>query len=64
MRKRYSNGTIKQAHLSVRGAIEQPNGRRIILKFNSKLQPVGDEAGLLSGVLGLLGADYEKFPIC
>ncbi|RYR66681.1 hypothetical protein Ahy_A03g012735 [Arachis hypogaea] len=49
-----SNGTIKQAHLSVRGAIEQPNGRRIILKFNSKLQPVGDEAGLLSGVLGKL----------
>ncbi|KAL4396580.1 hypothetical protein AHAS_Ahas01G0106100 [Arachis hypogaea] len=41
-----------------------PNGRKIILRFNSAMQPVGDEAGLLSGVMGLLGSDCTKFPIC
>ncbi|XP_072085907.1 uncharacterized protein [Arachis hypogaea] len=43
--------------------MERPNGRRIVLKFNNAKQPIGDEAGLLSGVLGLLGSDYEKFYI-
>ncbi|KAL4382151.1 hypothetical protein AHAS_Ahas04G0204800 [Arachis hypogaea] len=58
-----SNGTIKPAKLSVREAMERPNGRRIMLRFNSEKQAVGDEAGLLSGVLGMLGSDYGKFPI-
>ncbi|KAL4365522.1 hypothetical protein AHAS_Ahas07G0114500 [Arachis hypogaea] len=44
--------------------MKPPNGRKIVLRFNSALQPVGDEAGLLSGVMGLLGSDYTKFPIC
>ncbi|KAL4357347.1 hypothetical protein AHAS_Ahas09G0177600 [Arachis hypogaea] len=44
--------------------MEWPNGRRIMLKFNNKKQAIGDEDELLSGVLGLLGSDYEKFPIC
>ncbi|XP_057745579.1 uncharacterized protein LOC130963488 [Arachis stenosperma] len=35
-----------------------------LLRFNSALQPVGDEAGLLSGVMKLLGSDYTKFLIC
>ncbi|RYQ85474.1 hypothetical protein Ahy_B10g105046 [Arachis hypogaea] len=43
--------------------MKPPNGRKIVLRFNSALQPVGDEAGLLSGVMGLLGSDYTKFPI-
>ncbi|RYR28874.1 hypothetical protein Ahy_B01g053073 [Arachis hypogaea] len=59
-----SDGTIKLAKLSVREAMERPNGRRIMLRFNNEKQAVGDEAGLLSGVLGMLGSDYEKFPIC
>nr|XP_025628552.1 uncharacterized protein LOC112721729 [Arachis hypogaea] len=59
-----SNGTIKPAKLSVREAMERPNGRRIVLRFNNEKQAVGDEAGLLSGVLGMLGSDYGKFPIC
>nr|XP_025660942.1 uncharacterized protein LOC112756536 [Arachis hypogaea] len=50
--------------LSVKEAMKPPNGRKIVLRFNSALQPVGDEAGLLSGVMGLLGSDYTKFPIC
>ncbi|RYR16505.1 hypothetical protein Ahy_B04g073536 [Arachis hypogaea] len=58
-----SDGTIKPAKLSVREAMERPNGRRIMLRFNNEKQPVGDEAGLLSGVLGMLGSDYEKFSI-
>ncbi|XP_072064815.1 uncharacterized protein [Arachis hypogaea] len=44
--------------------MKPPNGRKVVLRFNSALQPVGDEAGLLSGVMGLLGSDYTKFPIC
>ncbi|KAL4294389.1 hypothetical protein AHAS_Ahas18G0223200 [Arachis hypogaea] len=58
-----SDGTVKPARLSVREAMERPNGRRIVLRFNNEMQPIGDEAGLLSGVLGLLGSDYAKFPI-
>ncbi|KAL4316487.1 hypothetical protein AHAS_Ahas15G0290000 [Arachis hypogaea] len=58
-----SDGTVKPARLSVREAMERPNGRRIVLRFNNEMQPIGDEAGLLSGVLGLLGSNYEKFSI-
>ncbi|XP_072080999.1 uncharacterized protein [Arachis hypogaea] len=50
--------------LSVKEAMKPPNKRKVVLRFNSVLQPVGDEAGLLSGVMGLLGSDYTKFPIC
>ncbi|RYR18468.1 hypothetical protein Ahy_B03g063091 [Arachis hypogaea] len=59
-----SDGTIKQVKLSMKEAMKPPNGRKVVLRFNSALQPVGDEAGLLSGVMGLLGSDYTKFPIC
>nr|XP_029146855.1 uncharacterized protein LOC112729654 [Arachis hypogaea] len=59
-----SDGTIKQIKLNVKEAMKPPNGRKVVLRFNSALQPVGDEAGLLSGVMGLLGSDYTKFPIC
>ncbi|RYR57154.1 hypothetical protein Ahy_A05g022899 [Arachis hypogaea] len=54
------DGTIKPAKLSVREAMERPNGRRIMLRFNNEK----DEAGLLSGILSMLGSDYGKFPIC
>ncbi|KAL4344266.1 hypothetical protein AHAS_Ahas11G0161200 [Arachis hypogaea] len=37
------------------------NGRKIILRFNGELQPIGDGTSLLNVVLGLLGADYNKF---
>ncbi|KAL4275697.1 hypothetical protein AHAS_Ahas20G0133100 [Arachis hypogaea] len=40
------------------------NGRKIVLRFNTELQPIEDGVGLLSGVLGTLGADYNKFSIC
>ncbi|KAL4375449.1 hypothetical protein AHAS_Ahas05G0282900 [Arachis hypogaea] len=40
------------------------NGRKFILRFNVSLQPIRDGVGLLSGVLGMLGADYNKFSIC
>ncbi|RYQ98497.1 hypothetical protein Ahy_B07g086228 [Arachis hypogaea] len=58
------DSTIKPARLSVREAMERPNGRRIMLRFNNTKQAIRDKAGLLSGVLGLLGSVYEKFPIC
>nr|XP_025616607.1 uncharacterized protein LOC112708898 [Arachis hypogaea] len=59
-----SDGTIKPARLSVREAIERPNGRRIILRFNNAKQAIGNEAVLLSRVLGLLGFDFGKFLLC
>ncbi|RYQ84589.1 hypothetical protein Ahy_B10g104016 [Arachis hypogaea] len=59
-----SDGTIKPTRLSVREAMERPNGRKIVLRFNRAKQAIRDEAGLLSGVLGLLETDYGKFPIC
>ncbi|KAL4300330.1 hypothetical protein AHAS_Ahas17G0190100 [Arachis hypogaea] len=58
------DGTIRQVKLSVKEAMKPPNGRKVVLRFNSALQPVGDEASLLSGVMGLLGSDYTKFLIC
>ncbi|XP_072054717.1 uncharacterized protein [Arachis hypogaea] len=58
------DGTFKQLHLSVKKAMKSPSGRTIVLRFNERLQPVGNEAGILSDVLGLLGFDYTKFPIC
>ncbi|RYR78566.1 hypothetical protein Ahy_A01g003393 [Arachis hypogaea] len=59
-----SEGTIRPAKLSVRDAMARPNVRKIVLRFNNAKQAIGDEAELLSGVLGLLGSDYGKFPIC
>ncbi|XP_016206717.1 uncharacterized protein LOC107647107 [Arachis ipaensis] len=60
-----SDGIVKHAKMSVREAIEQSlNGSKIILRFNKKLQAVGDGAGLLSGILGALDSDYINFPIC
>ncbi|RYR26795.1 hypothetical protein Ahy_B02g061102 [Arachis hypogaea] len=51
--------------MSVREAMERPlNGSKIILRFNEELQAIDDEASLLSGILGVLGFDYSKFPIC
>ncbi|RYQ95779.1 hypothetical protein Ahy_B08g091134 [Arachis hypogaea] len=42
--------------------MERPlNGKNIILKFNVKLQSIGDGAGLSSGLLRMLGVDYNKF---
>ncbi|XP_057734605.1 uncharacterized protein LOC130950062 [Arachis stenosperma] len=58
------NGTIKQLYLSVREAMKPPNGRKIVPRFNDRLQPVGNEASILSGVVGMLGSDYTKFLIC
>ncbi|RYR03851.1 hypothetical protein Ahy_B06g083231 [Arachis hypogaea] len=43
--------------------MKPPNCRKIVLWFNDRLQPVGNEAGILSGVVGMLGSDYTKFPI-
>nr|XP_025662034.1 uncharacterized protein LOC112757694 [Arachis hypogaea] len=59
-----SGSTIKPARISVREAMKRPNGRKVVLRFNSAKQAIGDEVGMLSGVLGLLGSDFEKFSIC
>ncbi|RYR15105.1 hypothetical protein Ahy_B04g071829 [Arachis hypogaea] len=59
-----SDGILKHTKMSVREALEWSlNGSKIILRFNEELQAIGDGAGLLSGILGALGFDYNKFPI-
>ncbi|KAL4320988.1 hypothetical protein AHAS_Ahas14G0065500 [Arachis hypogaea] len=60
-----SDGIVKHAKMSVREAMKRSlNGSKIILRFNEELQAVGDGAGLLRGILGALGSDYNKFSIC
>ncbi|XP_025635851.1 uncharacterized protein [Arachis hypogaea] len=60
-----SDGIVKQAKMSVKEDMEQfLNGSKVILRFNDELQAIGDRAGMLSGILGVMGSDYSKFPIC
>ncbi|RYR04475.1 hypothetical protein Ahy_B06g084206 [Arachis hypogaea] len=40
-----SDGTFKQLHLSVKEAMKPPNNKKIVLRFNKRLQPVENEAG-------------------
>ncbi|KAL4330764.1 hypothetical protein AHAS_Ahas13G0432700 [Arachis hypogaea] len=57
------DGITRTMSLSVKEAIVLPSSRKIILEFNKELQPIGQAAGLLSGFLGNLGADFQHFPI-
>nr|XP_025608041.1 uncharacterized protein LOC112701506 [Arachis hypogaea] len=57
------DGITRTMSLSVREAIVLPPSKKIILEFNEELQPIGQAAGLLSGFLGNLGADFQHFPI-
>ncbi|QHN88403.1 uncharacterized protein DS421_16g563250 [Arachis hypogaea] len=57
------DGVKKVSKLSVKEAIALPSNTKIVLPFNSQLQPIGQAAGLLSGFIGNLGADYSLFPI-
>ncbi|XP_074577876.1 uncharacterized protein LOC141834431 [Curcuma longa] len=41
-----------------------PDGRKIIVPCNELGQAIGDAGGLLGGFLGVLGSDFNKFPIC
>ncbi|RYR62921.1 hypothetical protein Ahy_A04g020677 [Arachis hypogaea] len=45
-------------------AMKPANSRKIVHRFNKRLQPIGNEVGIRSDVLGLLGSNYTKFPIC
>ncbi|XP_052107575.1 uncharacterized protein LOC110273608 [Arachis duranensis] len=57
------DGVRKVSKLSVKEAIALPSNTKIVLPFNSQLQSIGQAAGLLSGFIGNLGADYSQFPI-
>ncbi|RYQ92797.1 hypothetical protein Ahy_B09g099038 [Arachis hypogaea] len=57
------DGVRKLSKVSVKEAIVLPSNTKIVLPFNSELQPIGQAAGLLSGFIGSLGADYSQFPI-
>ncbi|RYR14108.1 hypothetical protein Ahy_B04g070750 isoform B [Arachis hypogaea] len=53
----------KVSKLSVKEAIALPSNTKIVLPFNRESQPIGQAAGLLSGFIESLGADYSQFPI-
>ncbi|XP_020964025.1 uncharacterized protein LOC110265387 [Arachis ipaensis] len=57
------DGVRKVSKLSMNEAITLPSNTKIVLPFNSELQPIGQAAGLLSGFIGSLGADYSQFLI-
>nr|XP_025678846.1 uncharacterized protein LOC112778775 [Arachis hypogaea] len=57
------DGVRKVSRLSVKEAIALPSNTKIVLPFNKELQPIGQTAGLFSGFLGSLGADYSQFLI-
>ncbi|XP_052118986.1 uncharacterized protein LOC107493890 [Arachis duranensis] len=57
------DGVRKVSKLSVKEAIALPSNTKIELPFNSQLQPIGQAAGLLSGFIESLGADYSQFSI-
>ncbi|XP_016200795.1 uncharacterized protein LOC107641938 isoform X1 [Arachis ipaensis] len=57
------DGVRKVSKMSVKEAIALPSNTKIVLPFNSELQPIGQAAGLLSDFIGSLGADYSQFPI-
>ncbi|KAL4338328.1 hypothetical protein AHAS_Ahas12G0199200 [Arachis hypogaea] len=57
------DGITRTMSLSVKEAIVLPPGRKIILELNEELQPIDQAAGLLSGFLVNLGADFQHFPI-
>ncbi|XP_025685566.1 uncharacterized protein [Arachis hypogaea] len=50
--------------LTVKEALALPLGKKIVIPHNRELQLVGQAAGLLSGFLGTLGADFQQLPIC
>ncbi|RYR39930.1 hypothetical protein Ahy_A09g045566 [Arachis hypogaea] len=56
-------GVTRTMNLSIREAIVLPPGRQIILEFNTEMQSIDQAAGLLSGFLGKLGADFQHFSI-
>ncbi|KAL4396463.1 hypothetical protein AHAS_Ahas01G0094400 [Arachis hypogaea] len=56
-------GVTRMMNLSIREAIVLPPGRQIILEFNTEMQAISQAAGLLSGFLGSLGADFQHFSI-
>ncbi|RYR20101.1 hypothetical protein Ahy_B03g065192 [Arachis hypogaea] len=57
------DGVRKVSKLSVNEAIALPSNTKIVLPFNKELQLIDQAAGLLSGFIGSLGADYSQFPI-
>ncbi|KAL4390141.1 hypothetical protein AHAS_Ahas03G0115400 [Arachis hypogaea] len=50
--------------LTVKEALALLPGKKIVLRHNRELQQVGQAAGLLSGFLGTLRADFQQLPIC
>ncbi|RYR08083.1 hypothetical protein Ahy_B05g075632 [Arachis hypogaea] len=58
------DGVRKASRMSVKEAIALPSNTKIVLPFNKELQSIGQAAGLFSGFLRSLGADYSQFPIC
>ncbi|MED6193377.1 hypothetical protein PIB30_018719 [Stylosanthes scabra] len=58
-----TDGTIKEKTLTVAQAMKPSHGTKVILSLNQYGQPIDDDAALLSRVLGVVGSNFDNFPI-
>ncbi|MED6119194.1 hypothetical protein PIB30_009593 [Stylosanthes scabra] len=59
-----ADGTIKKSNMTVVQAMKPLHSTKVVLQFNTSMQPIGDSGGLLSGVLGVVSANFNNFSIC
>jgi len=57
------DGVIKKLKVKVKDDHNLPNGLRVVVNYENKYQPIGEEFGLLPGVCGLLITNYMLLPI-
>ncbi|NP_001312870.1 uncharacterized LOC107815048 [Nicotiana tabacum] len=56
-------GVVKETNLRVQDMFVLPMGKKVVLEWNNRNQPVGESAGLLGGFLGSIASNFEYFPI-
>ncbi|MED6167368.1 hypothetical protein PIB30_002343 [Stylosanthes scabra] len=57
------NGVERPESITAKHVFSLSAGRKVVLKFDTMLKPVGDAGGLLSTVLGSMTGDFSLFPI-
>ncbi|XP_058787441.1 uncharacterized protein LOC131661819 isoform X2 [Vicia villosa] len=57
------HGAIQKLRLTYKDVNDMPNNLRIIVEFDEFHSPIGEAAGLLAGVCGLLATNSLFFPI-
>lgn len=57
------HGTTRKEKLTVKGIHDLADGLRVVVEFDDCFEPIGEAAGLLSGVCGQSAYDTTSFPI-